>query len=369
VTDFLVNLFKVSDPSEARGNAVTAREVLDEGASRIQSDLAAQSEVQARLAEVMARVYLNLGLYRDAEGLAQQSLELRRRVLGPLHPDTLLSLNLRGVVAVQQGDVAGAERAFRQASDGATTVLGENNARTLTFKANVAGAMAMQGRAAEAERLERDILNRRRQVLGSNHQETLQSINNLATVLMQEKKNDEAEALLREGLAVSQRTLGTDHPETLLQFVNLGELLQQEGKFAEAESYYRSALGASLRVLTPRHPDTVYVQVVLAGLLNESGRFQEAEVLLREAIRNGQGGERAVLLLADSLMRQRRFAEAERLLSAAYTRPPARGDAADSSADSIVEGLVALYDAWGKPAKAAEWRAKQPKPAAPTPVK
>jgi non-specific serine/threonine protein kinase/serine/threonine-protein kinase len=35
VTDFLVDLFWVSDPSEARGNEITAREVLDRGAARI----------------------------------------------------------------------------------------------------------------------------------------------------------------------------------------------------------------------------------------------------------------------------------------------------------------------------------------------
>jgi hypothetical protein len=47
VTDFLVRLFQVSDPSEARGDTVTAREILDHGAAQIEADLRSQGEVQA----------------------------------------------------------------------------------------------------------------------------------------------------------------------------------------------------------------------------------------------------------------------------------------------------------------------------------
>jgi non-specific serine/threonine protein kinase/serine/threonine-protein kinase len=39
VSDFLVELFEVSDPSEARGNSITAREILDKGAERIDQEL------------------------------------------------------------------------------------------------------------------------------------------------------------------------------------------------------------------------------------------------------------------------------------------------------------------------------------------
>jgi hypothetical protein len=41
-TTFMVRLFEVSDPSEARGNTITAREIMDQGAERIQKELADQ---------------------------------------------------------------------------------------------------------------------------------------------------------------------------------------------------------------------------------------------------------------------------------------------------------------------------------------
>src|SRR5205823_5807933 len=44
VKDFLTGLFKVSDPNEARGNSITAREILDRGAKQIDTELSAQPE-------------------------------------------------------------------------------------------------------------------------------------------------------------------------------------------------------------------------------------------------------------------------------------------------------------------------------------
>ena len=44
-TAFLVDLFRISDPSEARGNSLTAREVLDKGAARVEGQLAKQPEI------------------------------------------------------------------------------------------------------------------------------------------------------------------------------------------------------------------------------------------------------------------------------------------------------------------------------------
>ena len=61
-TQFLVDLFKVSDPSEARGNTVTAREMLDKGAARVDQELAKEPAIQATLMDTLGTVYTGLGL-------------------------------------------------------------------------------------------------------------------------------------------------------------------------------------------------------------------------------------------------------------------------------------------------------------------
>jgi len=74
VSDFLIELFQVSDPSEAKGNSITAREILDAGADKINRELEGQPLVRARLMNTMGEVYHSLGLYNDAQSLIEEGL-------------------------------------------------------------------------------------------------------------------------------------------------------------------------------------------------------------------------------------------------------------------------------------------------------
>src|SRR6185295_14392400 len=67
--DFMKSLFAVSDPSEARGNSITAREILDRGARQIASGLKDEPLVRADLLTTLGEVYTGLGLYNEGEGL------------------------------------------------------------------------------------------------------------------------------------------------------------------------------------------------------------------------------------------------------------------------------------------------------------
>ncbi|HZW88080.1 MAG TPA: serine/threonine-protein kinase, partial [Myxococcaceae bacterium] len=79
VSEFLTRMFKVSDPSEARGNSITAREVLDRGAVEIEKELGEEPLVQAQMMRTMGIVFLNLGLSKKAEPLLARAVELRER--------------------------------------------------------------------------------------------------------------------------------------------------------------------------------------------------------------------------------------------------------------------------------------------------
>ncbi len=93
VSDFLTGLFKVSDPSQARGNTITAREILDKGSKQIETSLSGQPEVQARLMATIGNVYQSLGLYPEAQPLLEKALATRQKVLGPHNPETLGSMD------------------------------------------------------------------------------------------------------------------------------------------------------------------------------------------------------------------------------------------------------------------------------------
>src|SRR5262249_12223061 len=77
ITDFMTGMFNVSDPSEARGNSITAREILDKASKDIGTGLAKDPEAQAQMMQVMGDVYGDLGLFPRAQALHQQSMEIR----------------------------------------------------------------------------------------------------------------------------------------------------------------------------------------------------------------------------------------------------------------------------------------------------
>jgi serine/threonine protein kinase len=81
VANFLVDLFRVSDPGEARGNTVTAREILDKGARKIEQGLEHHPLTKARLMDTIGLVYRQLGLYQESEPLVKKALEIREKRL------------------------------------------------------------------------------------------------------------------------------------------------------------------------------------------------------------------------------------------------------------------------------------------------
>jgi serine/threonine protein kinase len=104
VSDFLVDLFQVSDPETAQGETITAREILDDGAARIENELADQPLTQAQLMTTIGTVYRQLGLYDQAAPLLERALELRRRHLGEEHLDTATSLLELSALMRRAGD-------------------------------------------------------------------------------------------------------------------------------------------------------------------------------------------------------------------------------------------------------------------------
>ncbi len=75
-TEFVKGLFQVSDPSESKGQSISALEVLDRGARQIEGELNNEPDVKAELVSTLSEVYMGLGSYRRADDLIRRSLAL-----------------------------------------------------------------------------------------------------------------------------------------------------------------------------------------------------------------------------------------------------------------------------------------------------
>jgi len=325
VTEFLTDLFKVSDPSEARGDSITARELLDKGAARIRETLVDEPEVQAELMATMGTAYVGLGLYAEAEPLLTAVLETRRRVLGPEHAETLTSMNELANAYHFQGRYAEAETLHRETLGIRKRVLGPGHPATLTSASSLASDYSARGRYAEAETLHRETLEIERRVLGGDHPDTLTSINNLANTYANQGRYAEAEALHREALGIERRVLGPDHPDTLISMNNLATAFSSQGRYAEAEALHQETLGIRKRLLGSDHPDTLISMNNLAHTFSSQGRYAEAEALNEETLgirKRVLGSDHPDTLnsmnnLATAYFHQHRYANAEALFRAA----------------------------------------------------
>ncbi len=284
ITEYMTNMFKVSDPSEARGNTITAREVLDKASASISSGMVRDPELRAEMMAVMGQVYGNLGLYSRAEALLRQGLEVRRQVLGPEDPNTLKSMSSVAEILFKQARYPEAEKLARQALETQRRVLGPAHPDTLTSMGDLANILLLEGRHPEAEKLQRETLDAKRRVLGPEHPDTLTSMRDLANIFRWEGRYPEAEKLLRETLDVQRRVLGPEHPDTLKSMSALTNILRPEGHFPEAEQLARETLDIQRRVLGPEHPSTLMSMTFLGEILLQEGRYAEAEEIERQAL-------------------------------------------------------------------------------------
>jgi len=224
------------------------------------------------------------GKYKKAERMHQQALELRQKVLGQEHQDTLTSMNDLALVLWYQGKYEEAEQMHRQALELREKVLGQKHQSTLTSMNNLALVLRDQGKYEEAEQMHQQVLELKEKVLGQGHPDTLTSMNNLALVLHDQGKYEEAEQMHQQVLELSAKMLGQEHPGTLTSMNNLAGVLRCQGKYEEAEQMHRQVLELMEKVLGQEHPGTLTSMNNLAAALRYQGKYEEAEQMHRQVL-------------------------------------------------------------------------------------
>jgi serine/threonine protein kinase/Tfp pilus assembly protein PilF len=322
VSAFLVNLFRLSDPEENRGNRVTARELLDSSATRLHAAFQDQPQTKAALLATVGAVYDSLGQYQDAVPILQESLSLQPASHDRSHIDTLLELARARSGA---GDLSGAEAPLRDALHLAQADFGaasQTSGRALWAFGRL---RQQQGQFAEAKDLYKrslDILETTqapatdiaallddlaqvysreqqwalakqtyeraldvdRRILGDDHPRVATHLHNLAVVAQNMGDLRQAEALYRDAIARQERAYGSEHPETAGARGNYGLLLRREGRLQEAEPLLRSALSVTLKLYGPENYNVAYARVSLAMLLEDEGNLKGAESEYRQAL-------------------------------------------------------------------------------------
>jgi serine/threonine protein kinase len=356
----------------------------------------------------LALAYEKSGQLRRAIPLLERTLKAREEKLGNDHVNTMTSRNNLACAYQEAGKLDEALGLFERNLALEKTKFGDDHPATLACRNNLALAYEAAGKLDRAIPLLEATLKTREAKLGQDHPDALAALNNLGTAYLTAGQLQKAIPLLERALRATQAKLGDDHPDTIESRNNLAMAYQASGELDRALPLFEQAAHSleKLRFQDQNAPTILHnataayeaakqfdkaemwhrkwlpilrqqageVSPAYAFHLGALGldqlhqqKWHDAEVSFREclAIRTKGAPDNWVTfhvqaLLGGSLLGQKKYAEAEPLLLAAYDGLKQRQKAippADLScfADAT-KSLVQLYEATGKKDAAEHWR-------------
>ena len=280
IARFLEELFTGADPERARGQTLTAREILEQGRRRIDRQ-SLDAGVKADLLAVMGNVYASLGLFDEAGKLFEEAVRLQRERASPDEPAAARALRGLGDARREQARYGEAESSMRAALAIQRRTLGEEHPDLAASLDGLGAIERDRGRPREAAALYQEALALRQRRGGP---EVADTLSRLALIHVDEGNYEAAAARYREALAMHARLLGDDHPSTASDLHGLGDVLRKRGEFAEAERLYRRGLALREKLYGGDHPDLANSVNHLGRLLYQIGRLDDAQPLLQRAL-------------------------------------------------------------------------------------
>lgn len=285
VSSFMLDVFGAADPFVSQGREVTARELLDQAARRIDGGLAKQPEVRVRLIEAIGQAYRRQGYYARATSYLERAVKLRQQL--PQTDNVAITAALIELAKAQRGsgELTESNTSLRAASD----LLKANGQQSGIARAQLVSAMGRlyldRGDWIEAEKYLKESASLLR---ASNTQESFELVDvlrDLSSVQVWKGDMVTAEKTIREAVAISHAHLNARHPARVTAEGVLAELLANIGRHdKEAADLLQSVL-QSRRVLYGEASSEVADTLdVLARVRDRQGEPAEAEELLRQAV-------------------------------------------------------------------------------------
>ena len=328
---------------------------------------------------VLGEIYRFQDRYDDAEPLLEESVQLSQQVLGDEHFWTLYYMHHLAYLYRDQGRYEDAGQLFVEVIEGRLHLLGENNSLTQGSIAELANMYTDHGRYDAAEQLLTKTLERRRRLLGEKHELTQLCNTDLCLLYEMSGQYDKLKALFLN-LFERQRPELDEGDAVLADHLNSHAWRQATYPAAELRNGPEAIENATKACELTDWQNPAYVDT-LAAAYAEAGDFASAiewqnkaiDLLTEEErpphrpdfesrLRLYEQGQPAcqsfVRTRAWVNMTRGQYEEAERLLIKALQFSRRVFGDEHSETRTCLKYFVLLYEAWDKPEKAEQWRAK-----------
>ncbi len=318
VRDYLSLMFRQSADAERKGDALSARELLQRSAQDLQQQFdgepAARLEIMKTLAHLFAatgdpvgsatllQAYLADPVLSDGgeRAEAQFNLALQQYQLGehaesarllaqaqmfwsahsPRYRQPLTqSRGLQADLLENAGDDAAAIEVMRNALGEMHELFGDTGLSTVNTYTRLGGLLTRQDRGAEALQLLQQGWQRLGDAGRQDSREGQSLLGSLALACFGTGDLAKAESLQRDHVQRSERLYG-ESPWLSGALSNLGKTLVREGRASEALPLLERARAMSLKITGPNSPTTLLAQINQAEALAQLHRGDEAQALL-----------------------------------------------------------------------------------------
>lgn len=277
------------DVLRAIDHFVQAKNILDANGG-------AQNAEYANCLNNLAMAYNSAGHLDKVEPLLLEVIEIRKKLLGPSHLNTIRTVANLAIFYVETGNLEKAEPLLLESREIIKSNLGTQHTDYARCLNNLAGLYNRQEKYDLVLPLYLEQLSIQAGTIGTQHPDYAISLNNLGVLYEMLGKYDLAEERLMEALSVRKNALGEKNYEYGFTLKSLGHLHRVKGEFDKAESYLLRAASVLENSLGKEHVEYVQVLYNLSLLYMDSGRYNKAlEFIGQMAMLDQMLMEKAVL--------------------------------------------------------------------------
>jgi tetratricopeptide (TPR) repeat protein len=319
VTAFTAGLFSEIDPSQAGGSELTARQLLDGGVRRLESQFEQEREdVQAALLEAAASAYRGLGEYGKAEPLLERAVALRTKASANAPLARALGLHSQAALARARGDYIQAESRLRNAVRRLTDLQAADQGPLLDARLELAQVLRLRSQLAEAGQIAGDIVTQCEQSQPVDTIHLAQALATLGRIEADRGQLQDAVVDLERALELQRRLFGDANTRTADAKASLAFTLVTLGQSSRAEPLLQEIVEDTRRVYGPDHPEVGIALSNLGNALSDlDGRREDAERAYLDSVtvlRANAGASRVELAnslnnLAALYLKQKRWTE------------------------------------------------------------
>ena len=317
VSQFMLEVFSAADPFVNLGRPITARELLEQGAQRLNADLNQQPLLRAQVLETIGRSYRRQGLHELAVPALEEALQIRSN--GGATPETGSLHAELGVAFHNLGRFSDSDKAFTAALAIRDANASQPSRHYARLVADIGTLELARSHPRQAVHLLSEGLQLLRRSKDADQQQVAAILETLGTAYLWLDDIAQAEQSVRAAHRIHSSTLPPLHPDRVLTSYDLGEVLRLQGRDAQAEPLLLAALNAQRKLYGGKGSQLANTLDSLALLKNAQGAAQEAEQLAREAAVAAQRGRQpdpsgyVPIELARQLLSRNDFTAAEKI--------------------------------------------------------